>query len=139
MTEQSDVPQVSLNWNPRNLEIKTRTVERTLEPLVMQVRCTIWIVHIVKLKTQLLLLFKSTKSKSQSVPLTVLSILSIMNNIKREHDSNGLINISGDDPCQLQVPDQQEGEVQESHRPRGCCGEGHRELRGAGRGAGCNI
>jgi len=26
-----------LKWNPKNLEIKTRTVERTLEPLVMQV------------------------------------------------------------------------------------------------------
>ena len=25
------------NWNPRHLEIKTRTVEKTLEPLVMQV------------------------------------------------------------------------------------------------------
>ena len=28
---------MSLKWNPKNLEIKTRTVERTLEPLVMQV------------------------------------------------------------------------------------------------------
>merc|ERR1719216_731783 len=28
---------LSLKWNPKNLEIKTRTVERTLEPLVMQV------------------------------------------------------------------------------------------------------
>ena len=26
-----------LNWNPRSLEIKTRTVEKTLEPLVLQV------------------------------------------------------------------------------------------------------
>ena len=28
---------LSLNWNTKNLEIRTRTVERTLEPLVMQV------------------------------------------------------------------------------------------------------
>ena len=28
---------LALKWNPKNLEIKTRTVERTLEPLVMQV------------------------------------------------------------------------------------------------------
>jgi len=28
---------IFLNWNPRHLEIKTRTVEKTLEPLVMQV------------------------------------------------------------------------------------------------------
>ena len=28
---------LSLKWNPKNLEIKTRTVEKTLEPLVMQV------------------------------------------------------------------------------------------------------
>ena len=41
MTEQGDGPQVSLNWNPKNLEIKTRTVERTLEPLVMQVSCVL--------------------------------------------------------------------------------------------------
>merc|ERR1719309_909097 len=28
---------LQLNWNPRHLEIKTRSVEKTLEPLVMQV------------------------------------------------------------------------------------------------------
>jgi len=28
---------MALNWNPKHLEIKTRTVEKTLEPLVMQV------------------------------------------------------------------------------------------------------
>ena len=28
---------LGLNWNPKHLEIKTRTVEKTLEPLVMQV------------------------------------------------------------------------------------------------------
>ena len=28
---------LSMKWNPKNLEIKTRTVEKTLEPLVMQV------------------------------------------------------------------------------------------------------
>ena len=28
---------LTLKWNPKNLEIKTRTVEKTLEPLVMQV------------------------------------------------------------------------------------------------------
>ena len=37
MTDPGDVQQVSFNWSPKNLEIKTRTVERTLEPLVMQV------------------------------------------------------------------------------------------------------
>ncbi|KAI1278083.1 Catenin alpha [Halotydeus destructor] len=30
-------PQVSLKWDPKNLEIKTISVEKTLEPLVMQV------------------------------------------------------------------------------------------------------
>ncbi len=28
---------LAMKWNPRNLEIKTRSVERNLEPLVMQV------------------------------------------------------------------------------------------------------
>ena len=28
---------ISLKWNPKNLEIKTRSVEKTLEPLVIQV------------------------------------------------------------------------------------------------------
>ena len=28
---------MALNWNPKHLEIKTRSVEKTLEPLVMQV------------------------------------------------------------------------------------------------------
>ena len=31
-------PDLTLKWNPKNLEIKTRSVEKTLEPLVMQVR-----------------------------------------------------------------------------------------------------
>jgi len=30
-------PDLTLKWNPKNLEIKTRSVEKTLEPLVMQV------------------------------------------------------------------------------------------------------
>ena len=30
-------PDVTLKWNPKNLEIKTRSVEKNLEPLVMQV------------------------------------------------------------------------------------------------------
>ena len=38
MTDPGDTQQVSFNWSPKNLEIKTRTVERTLEPLVMQVK-----------------------------------------------------------------------------------------------------
>ena len=38
MTDPGDTHQVSFNWSPKNLEIKTRTVERTLEPLVMQVK-----------------------------------------------------------------------------------------------------
>ena len=29
--------QTVLNWDPSSLEIKTRTVEKTLEPLVLQV------------------------------------------------------------------------------------------------------
>ena len=29
--------EISLKWNPKNLEIKTRSVEKTLEPLVLQV------------------------------------------------------------------------------------------------------
>ena len=29
---------LGLQWNPKHLEIKTRSVEKTLEPLVMQVR-----------------------------------------------------------------------------------------------------
>ena len=29
--------EAQLHWNPRHLEIKTRSVEKTLEPLVMQV------------------------------------------------------------------------------------------------------
>ena len=28
---------LGMQWNPKHLEIKTRTVEKTLEPLVMQV------------------------------------------------------------------------------------------------------
>ena len=30
-------PDLTLKWNPRNLEIKTRSVEKNLEPLVHQV------------------------------------------------------------------------------------------------------
>merc|ERR1719278_1590362 len=39
MTDSGALPPADLllNWNPRNLEIKTRTVEKTLEPLVLQV------------------------------------------------------------------------------------------------------
>ena len=33
----SNGPQVTLKWDPKNLEIKTISVEKTLEPLVMQV------------------------------------------------------------------------------------------------------
>jgi hypothetical protein len=29
---------VILNWNPKHLDIKTRSVEKTLEPLVLQER-----------------------------------------------------------------------------------------------------
>ena len=32
-----DMAPITLKWNPKNLEIKTRGVERTLEPLVIQV------------------------------------------------------------------------------------------------------
>ena len=30
--------QTVLNWNPNQLDIKTKSVEKTLEPLVLQVR-----------------------------------------------------------------------------------------------------
>ena len=50
MTDPGDTQQVSFNWSPKNLEIKTRTVERTLEPLVMQVKKLINI-YCSKLKT----------------------------------------------------------------------------------------
>lgn len=33
-----DLAPITLKWDPKNLEIKTRSVERTLEPLVMQVK-----------------------------------------------------------------------------------------------------
>lgn len=29
---------ITLKWDPKNLEIKTKSVERTLEPLVIQVK-----------------------------------------------------------------------------------------------------
>lgn len=32
-----DLAPITLKWDPKNLEIKTRSVERTLEPLVIQV------------------------------------------------------------------------------------------------------
>ena len=34
-----DLAPITLKWDPKNLEIKTKSVERTLEPLVIQVRC----------------------------------------------------------------------------------------------------
>ena len=37
--------EVSFTWNPKHLEIRTRTVEKTLEPLVMQVRQLLFNVH----------------------------------------------------------------------------------------------
>lgn len=39
-----DIAPITLKWNPKNLEIKTRGVERTLEPLVIQVS---WVAHLV--------------------------------------------------------------------------------------------
>ena len=36
---------MSFTWNPKHLEIRTRTVEKTLEPLVMQVRQLQFNVH----------------------------------------------------------------------------------------------
>ena len=35
--QNGDPQQQQIHWNPRHLEIKTRSVEKTLEPLVMQV------------------------------------------------------------------------------------------------------
>lgn len=37
-TNNQDLAPITLKWDPKNLEIKTRSVERTLEPLVIQVR-----------------------------------------------------------------------------------------------------
>ena len=37
--------EVSFTWNPKHLEIRTRTVEKTLEPLVMQVSQLLFNVH----------------------------------------------------------------------------------------------
>ena len=37
--------EVSFTWNPKHLEIRTKTVEKTLEPLVMQVRQLLFNVH----------------------------------------------------------------------------------------------
>jgi len=36
-SEPEPTGQIVLKWDPKNLEIRTRTVELTLEPLVMQV------------------------------------------------------------------------------------------------------
>lgn len=33
----NNISSVNLKWDPKNLEIRTRTVEKTLEPLVIQV------------------------------------------------------------------------------------------------------
>lgn len=33
-----DLAPITLKWDPKNLEIKTKSVERTLEPLVIQVK-----------------------------------------------------------------------------------------------------
>ena len=37
--------EVSFTWNPKHLEIRTRTVEKTLEPLVMQVSRLLFNAH----------------------------------------------------------------------------------------------
>ncbi len=41
MSSSAESASLGLAWNPKHLEIKTRSVERTLEPLVMQVRTVI--------------------------------------------------------------------------------------------------
>ena len=38
--------EVSFTWNPKHLEIRTRTVEKTLEPLVMQVSFCSMFIHL---------------------------------------------------------------------------------------------
>ena len=40
--------QTVLNWNPNQLDIKTKSVEKTLEPLVMQVCNIFYIILFVK-------------------------------------------------------------------------------------------
>lgn len=42
MTADVNVNSVNLKWDPKNLEIRTRTVEKTLEPLVIQVSDTFY-------------------------------------------------------------------------------------------------
>lgn len=37
MGTMADFGQIALKWDPKNLEIRTMSVEKTLEPLVLQV------------------------------------------------------------------------------------------------------
>lgn len=41
---------ITLKWDPKNLEIRTMSVEKTLEPLVLQVR---WFYHALIFKPNL--------------------------------------------------------------------------------------
>ena len=42
--------QTVLNWNPNQLDIKTKSVEKTLEPLVMQVCNLLYIIFFKKIR-----------------------------------------------------------------------------------------
>lgn len=44
---------ISLKWDPKNLEIRTMSVEKTLEPLVLQVRIFRFLTWIYLLNNQL--------------------------------------------------------------------------------------
>lgn len=44
MTADMNMSSVNLKWDPKNLEIRTRTVEKTLEPLVIQVSYALFVI-----------------------------------------------------------------------------------------------
>ena len=95
---------LSLKWNPKNLEIKTRTVERTLEPLVMQV-C--FCVNLEPLPCW--------PAGQQLAKDLCLSYVDAGN--------------PGDDPGLVKVAAEEEGKVEEGSCAGGCCGAGHCYLR----------
>ena len=55
----NNISSVNLKWDPKNLEIRTRTVEKTLEPLVIQVSglLLIYFKHVFFFKTEIDLVF----------------------------------------------------------------------------------
>ena len=55
-----DGPLLQMKWDPKNLEIKTRGVEKTLEPLVIQVQ---YFFHIIYFFTKKTLIFNNKIKK----------------------------------------------------------------------------